>query len=350
LTQRSAPKISIIIPVLNTEEYLEACLKSVLEQTLADIEIICVDNGSSDGSCLILEKYQKEHGNFLLFKHPTGRQGAARNVGLGHARGEYIGFVDSDDYVQPDMFEKMYARAKTCTADVVICNIKFFYQFDHTFEQQLPDHWFPNDERIDMLKHRQFFRNLTICNKIFKKQFLDRNNICFPEGLFHEDQLFVVQSLILGRNVVSVREPLYIYRKQRENSVSSLSNTSVFEIFPVISEIRRFINENNYQEKFGALIDELAVSRYLMLFSQIDNQLKRKYFTLMKKNFQDMEIKKPLQILTKTEFRNFSLIVNSPFFICSLVLKIKNYWGMILQIRPIKISYTFLLKRLFKNE
>ena len=112
-------KVSIIIPIYNVERYLRQCLDSVVNQTLKDIEIICVDDGSTDNSVFVLKDYQKKYSNIKLIT--TKRLGCynARNLGLKEAKGEYIGFVDSDDYVNIEMYDKMYSKAIQLNADIV---------------------------------------------------------------------------------------------------------------------------------------------------------------------------------------------------------------------------------------
>ncbi|MBR4316077.1 MAG: glycosyltransferase, partial [Alphaproteobacteria bacterium] len=115
-------KISIIVPVYNVQKYLDKCLKSIISQTLTDIEIILVDDGSTDSSGLICDKYAKKDKRIKVVHQKNARQGAARNAGIKLATGDYIGFVDSDDYITSDMFEKLYKKAYIYDADIVMCD------------------------------------------------------------------------------------------------------------------------------------------------------------------------------------------------------------------------------------
>ena len=120
-------KVSIIVPVYNVEKYIEKCLKSLVNQTLKDIEIIIVNDGTKDNSQRIVDKYTKKYDFVKSYIKENGGLSSARNYGLKYANGEYIAFVDSDDYVDKDMYEIMYNKAKSNDFDVVVCNLKYIY-------------------------------------------------------------------------------------------------------------------------------------------------------------------------------------------------------------------------------
>ena len=120
------PLVSVLIPVYNVEKYLSRCLDSLINQTLTDIEIICVNDGSTDGSLKILKQYQEKDNRIVIVDKKNGGLPSARNAGLDRARGQYVGFVDSDDYVEPSMFETLYKTAKKKNSEVVICGAQIF--------------------------------------------------------------------------------------------------------------------------------------------------------------------------------------------------------------------------------
>ena len=126
-------KVSVIVPVYNTQKYLDKCLKSLSKQTLKDIEVIVVNDGSPDNSKKIISKYTNKYPNFKCYIKENGGQASARNLGLKKAKGEYIGFVDSDDYVELDMFEKLYYKAKQGNFDVVSCDINYISYNNYLF-------------------------------------------------------------------------------------------------------------------------------------------------------------------------------------------------------------------------
>ena len=120
-------KVSVIVPVYNTSNYLEKCITSLLNQTLQDIEIIMVNDGSLDNSREIIEEFQKKDNRILLFNKENGGQASARNLGLSKATGEYVAFLDSDDYISPVMYEQLYNKAKSMDYDIVLCNYYLDY-------------------------------------------------------------------------------------------------------------------------------------------------------------------------------------------------------------------------------
>ena len=116
-------KLSVIIPVYNVEEYLNECLDSITNQTLEGIEIICIDDGSTDNSPNLLKEYQKKDQRIKIITKENGGQATARNLGIKEAHGEYIAFIDSDDFIEPEMLEKLYTKAKNNNLDIAMCKI-----------------------------------------------------------------------------------------------------------------------------------------------------------------------------------------------------------------------------------
>ncbi len=131
-------KISVIIPIYNTEKHLRQCLDSIINQTLKEIEIICVNDESTDGSLDIVNEYAQKDERIKIINKKNNGAAAARNTGMDHAAGEYIGFVDSDDWIALDMYEKLYENAKSYNSDIVMCPLKVYNDSTNEFEQ--PDH------------------------------------------------------------------------------------------------------------------------------------------------------------------------------------------------------------------
>lgn len=229
------PKVSVIIPVYNIETYLRECLESVCNQTLEDIQILVIDDGSTDGSAAICQEYAARYPDKLTyFYKENGGSASARNMGLEHAVGEYIGFIDSDDWVDPDMYEKMYRTAKEHDADMVFCR---------TFEEECPgayDYIFPRPGYFsaeDMKKEifpyllpsvttKGNFRNLRWCNwlRICRKSVIDAHSIrFFDKSRRCEDLGFSVACTIHSKNYFYLDECLY---HNRPNAASKSRNYS----------------------------------------------------------------------------------------------------------------------------
>lgn len=214
-------KVSIIVPVFNTEKYLEKCINSLISQTLKDIEIICVDDGSCDNSLKILEDFKNKDDRIKIFTQSNKKQGSARNRGLKAALGEYVGFVDSDDYVDENFFEKLYNQAKETKADIASASIirkrkntekfRLFYKDAKqakTTEEKL---------KVCTSKESKDY-NWNVWNKIYKKEFLIQNNIYFEENVYFEDVNFTIKAIYLSNLIAAVPNTFYYYCV-RPNSV-----------------------------------------------------------------------------------------------------------------------------------
>lgn len=247
-----AIKVSVIIPVYNTEKYLIKCLDSVINQSLNSIEILCVDDGSTDGSFAILSNYAKKDKRLLVLKHNLGNRGPgfSRNFALSHAKGQYVAFIDSDDYVHLDMLKKMYNVAFEESADLVMCTIKKFNNTnDEKFAKCKYDKYIP--KKLDPicfswieLSDIIFKLRFTSCNKLYSRDYLVRNNLKFPEGIFYEDMVFTFKALLVASKMRIIRKNLYFNRKQREGSTTYLQDDKVFGALDAFDELGAFINEN----------------------------------------------------------------------------------------------------------
>ena len=218
-------KMSIIIPVYNTERYIEKCLDSIINQTLKDIEIIIIDDGSTDNSYKIIKKYMKYENVKIVSKKNEG-QGVARNVGLNICTGDYIGFVDSDDYIELDMFEKMYNKAIGENLDIVICNYRYVY--DNTDKYINPKITLDNNNIIGQKECiKRFLTTNTIegfsWNKIFKRNLFFDNKISYPQNMKYEDIPTVVNLLVNSNRIGFLNDRFYNYLL-RENSTTSINS------------------------------------------------------------------------------------------------------------------------------
>ena len=217
--------ISIIIPVYNTEEYLKECLDSVIRQTFKDFECICINDGSADNSLKILEEYAKTDDRFAVINLTENKgQGYARNEGLKIAKGKYITFIDSDDWVTKDYLEVLYKTIEEYNTDFVAAN---FYLFNNTTQENRKLYINP-DIYYDMIVQKEEDKNVflkqisrtqtsTVCANIFKKEFLISNNMFFDMVKF-EDTLFMWKAYIKASGFVFIKDWLYYYRTNQKKS------------------------------------------------------------------------------------------------------------------------------------
>jgi len=244
------PKVSVIIPVYNIEKYLRECIDSVVNQTLKEIQIILVDDGSTDNSGNICKEYAKKYSTVEYYYKKNGGSASARNMGLDYAVGEYVGFMDSDDWVEPDMFEKMYYKAIEENVDIIFCR---------TFENECPgayEYVMPRSGyySLDDMKKEIFpyllpsvmpkgnFRNIRWCNwlRLYRRDIIEENNIRFYDKSRRcEDLGFSVACTIRAKNYYVLDECLY---HNRPNAASKSRNYTK-EMWKSIRELMLYLKK-----------------------------------------------------------------------------------------------------------
>lgn len=251
-------KVSVIIPVYNTSKYLKECLDSLINQTLSDIEIICVDDGSTDMSLEILNDYAAKDQRVKILSQENQGQSVARNFGIKVAKGEYIGFIDSDDWADYHMFENLYNNAKTYDSDISMCSITLCDE--KTGEYTTNDPYLTLDLFPESLENRSFtYKNtldfiFRICvvpwNKIFRREFLINNGLSFIEGLNFEDNVFNLQTIVEAKNISLIKEPLVYYRRASETSYTfGKSEYKKLDFFKIFEIEEKFLKEKGlYQD------------------------------------------------------------------------------------------------------
>ena len=234
-------KLSIIVPVYNVKAFLPACLDSLVSQTLDDYEIIIVDDGSSDGSADIISDYQQRYPQLISsIRVDNGGQGRARNFGIDMAKGEYLGFVDSDDWITEDMYEKLYNTAKAENADIVICDFK--EKFSDGQENYLSAA--PQDELLASAG--------SACNKIFRSSMIE--NVRFPHGLWYEDFYFSAIMLLKSRRTVFIPEALYYYRRSHESTMHNNNASKNLDIITIMDMLADFMLPRDLKDDFDFLL------------------------------------------------------------------------------------------------
>lgn len=204
------PQISVIVPIYNVEKYLSKCIDSIINQTLTNIEIILVNDGSTDNSGKIIDEYAKKDSRIKVIHKKNGGQGSARNAGLDIAKGEYIGFVDSDDWIDSNMYESLYNAAISNNSDIVVCNRKVFDENGNikgivTVEEKIIKN-IKNNIADYIVNDLLYKHTVSACNKIYKRQILQDNNIYFKgvNEVGSEDALFNYQVLFYTDIITSI--------------------------------------------------------------------------------------------------------------------------------------------------
>ena len=251
------PKVSVIVPIYNVEKYLEKCINSLLSQTLEDIQIILVNDGSKDNSGNIAKECEKNNKNRIIYvEKENGGLSDARNYGLKYATGDFIAFLDSDDYIEKNAYEEMYNKAIEENADYVECD--FIWEFPNKIRV---DKQYPYKNKKEMLS----FVRVVAWNKLIKRQLITDNNLEFPKGLRYEDVEFTYKLIPFINKFAYVDKP-FIHYVQRKGSIANVQNERTAEIFTVLDNVTEFYKKNNIYEKYR---DELEYNyaRYLLCSS-----------------------------------------------------------------------------------
>lgn len=230
-------KLSIIVPVYNVLPYIRRCLDSLVGQTLEDYEIILIDDGSTDGTAQVLAEYAARYPEKILLKRvENGGQGRARNIAIDMARGDYLGFIDSDDWIAPTMYEKLWERAADTGADLVVCD--FLAKYSDGREELLPaciqDHWLASAG--------------SACNKIFRRSLV--GDIRFAQGLWYEDFFFSAMMLLLSSHTEFVAEPLYIYRRGQQSTMKNNNSAKNLDMLTIMDMLSAYMLPHGFREEF----------------------------------------------------------------------------------------------------
>lgn len=229
-------KVSIIVPIYNAENYIEKCLDSLLEQTISDYEVILMNDGSTDATLNVIQRYEKKFPHiFKVYTISNGGQGKARNQGIKYAKGEFIAFVDSDDYVAPTMYEELYEFAIKYDYDLVVCPYYRVNQSGDILNQELM-----HIDNITMV-------NTSPWNKLFKRNLWLENDVKFAEELWYEDVLAIYQYLFTSSHMGVYNKPLYYY-VYREHSSINIYSDRVNDIFEVLNLLYIYLKKRGLLE------------------------------------------------------------------------------------------------------
>lgn len=319
-------KVSIVVPVYNMENYLEKCLDSLVNQTLEDIEILVVNDGSTDNSIKILNKYKKKYPNKLIvFDQENKGISAARNIGIDNATGKYIGFVDSDDYVEHNMFEKLYNKIENSKADIVVCNYKKYFMKDDKYTD------------IDMVKNinkNNIFEEPTILNnlyfapwnKLYKRNLF--KDVRFPIQKKYEDVNAILKVFFKAKKIDKISDYLYVYRIN-ENGETLTINKKICDIVFIFEDLINYIKNNKkynlIEQEFRKLcVDQLFY--YLILSYSIKDKkyiidFRNEVIRVLSNNFKNW--KNTLIFDSKLEIKLLSKIILSNSFLFKLFINIK---------------------------
>ena len=309
-------KLSVIVPIYNVEKYLDKCLASLVNQTMKEIEIICVNDGSTDHSQDIVEEYQKKFpGKIIGLMKKNGGLADARNYGLAHANGDYVAFIDSDDWVEADMFKVMYQQVVKKQADVVVCDMQYVYESGET--KFVPGGEFTetnvsNDPLIITINNSAY-------NKLFKRSLFD--DVKLPKGLWYEDLGCVPIVLAKANKIVKVNHVFYNYF-QRAGSIMHTPSDKIFDIYRALDLVKSYVVKNkipcldevNYMfVEHGAKLTTQRIREYQngreVFLNQNITTLSSKYPKWIKNKYINTYSKKEKVLMYLLYLRQFKLVL-----------------------------------------
>lgn len=256
-------KVSVIVPIYNSAKYLEKCIESLINQTLKDIEIILIDGGSTDGSIKIIESYLKKDKRLIFLKENLKNQASARNLGLKQAKGEYISFIDSDDWVESDFLKKLYDNAKKNNSDISFCSFIYFDEFKKRYKEQFNYRDFPKIEKDSFFVKDEptfFFEAQTsVCNKLIKADFLNYHKFLFDENLYFEDFIFLSKIWIKEAKISFIKEYKYFYRIESENSTYYKNDKAKLDLVNALELAKKYLIKNGVYENIQKEFDSYKI-------------------------------------------------------------------------------------------
>ena len=330
-------KISIIIPVYNKEKYLDKCLQSILSQSFKDYETICVDDGSTDYSLAILNEYADDNEKFKVFSKKNEGPGSARNYGLKKASGEYILFLDADDYLTDDTLDSLYNTAHNNDSDLVLFNATEHYKDKssdriyhiHVDENtDLDNFTFDYDNNINLVMNGYHI----VCTKLHRLDFIKKHKLEFSKSGEFEDVLFHIKSMIYAKRISYNPNKFYQYNREDEDSRQnkSIRTDKSFVLFDIYEEAYDFLQEENLFNKLEINYYKFVINESLNIYNSIKEEYKEKLFNKIKDKFTRMNL---------DDDRIHRLPANQQAF----------YTSIIKSETPAELDYNFLREKITKK-
>ena len=345
-------KISVIVPVYNGEKYIEKCFEAIKNQTLKDLEIIFVNDGSIDSSGEILEKIKTNNSNIKVFNQNNSGPGAARNKGIDLAEGKFLTFLDVDDIIDKNMYEKMYTYVNQYNVDLVVCGQEIMYCNGKESVKVIPrysNEIYLNKEEIRENVIKPILKNgpellASQCNKLYRKSIIDNYNIRVnTKRLFGEDWFF--NQLFIGKidKIAFVKEPLYKYIRSNNESLSSVYLNNAFDLF---KESRIFRKNRMYEWKVDSFEDFKVYNTY--------------YCKDIYERVILNEISKENNKNLKTKYSNIKKYLNDKETVEALTNCYEDYYTKILSKKPIEVflkayfdlyiqEFKFIVKKIIRR-
>lgn len=286
-------KISVVLPIYNVANYLKKCLDSLVNQTFKDFEVICVNDGSTDLSLSILEGYALTDSRFKIINQENQGLSGARNTGIKEVQGEYILFVDSDDWLERNALELLYEHVKGFNSDITMFKFKYFDESTG----ELSEGPFTNLEVIDTSFYTRNFYYMDVLdilfkishapfNKLYKTSFLKDLDAKFLHGSYYEDLEFFYKVFLKAKKVSVLSEYLYFYRI-RDESISTSGDEGSFDIFNILETTKQYLIDANIYNKVKQDWLMFIIVNLKYVYFRLKNEFKNQFIQLMKDKYND---------------------------------------------------------------
>lgn len=321
-------KVSVLVPICNVEKFLDKCLQSITSQTLKEIEIICINDGSKDKSLDIIKKYAMVDDRIVIVDKENTGYGDSMNLGLRIARGEYVGIVESDDFISQDMFEDLYNLAVLYKADIVKSNFYMYWEkpekikvYDNLKIKGL-------ESNIDLCRERLFVGAPAIWSAIYRNVWLKKENIDFlpTPGASYQDTSFKFKTTAIAEKIVLSPKSYLYYRQDNVNSsVKSATKEKVLSLHKEYEEIERFINKHNLF-RFNKFYCSAYFSGCMWNYARInDDDFKGEYLKLIHRIFEKEELEICRQLLPNSlKYGGYYAFKNNNKLLLDLVILLQK--------------------------
>lgn len=287
-------KVSVIVSVFNTEEFLPRCLDSIMNQTYKNFELICVDDNSSDNSLSILEEYAKSNSNIKIIKNELNRgQSFCKNKALECATGDYISFVDSDDFVSSDFLEGMISVAIKKNTDIVMCDLLLEDKKLRRYNKRL----LKTGSYSSLWEKLSILKNGSCCDKLFKFELIKKYNIEFPIGCLYEDNEFLLKAIYYANKIRTTQNSCYYYCYNPKSTTRKKTNHLELKnsASSILKNIINFYNTKNLTQKEYNLLLQFCIKSFCSQHIEDDD------FVLPA----SIEKSKLLRMITRPKYKNF---------------------------------------------
>ena len=336
------PKISVIVPIYNVEEYLSECIESLLNQTFSDIEVICVNDGSTDNSLNILEKYKQKDSRIRIISQPNQGLSAARNSGLQVISGEYVTFIDSDDFLDKDTFQ--YVLNHSNNEDLICYGIKVFGE-EHLENRSSENNYYriKHQGHVDMPNDKLFkITDVSSCNKLFKTEIIKQNCIDFPAGLKYEDTAFYWKYVKCAKSAFFLDKYFYNYRRHSDSiMVSTFKNGKNSEDFlHICKDIYKFFIDKNILSENIKVMEDIFQSNFNNSIGNASPENVQNVLDLASKYAEEMFPNSKNRFIKNLKNKHYDKVTEPKLTFIQKILSVRNVYSTELKRKE---KYLYLL-------